>query len=118
MPLITSIIFLLILSYWIYQNLEFLPNKTFTGKTLIGYYIHYKDKKFHFHFYLPFRNKGKAELKEEIKYLKQLDKPVLIQRLKNKARSINTSDELDRFISNYKQLAPEEVNLIAKETPR
>ena len=102
------------MSYAIFLHLEFLPKRTERKKVKIGYYVHYRDSKFQFHFYIPIRNNKKIELAEEVEYLKTLSLQSKMQILKAKVNLCKKQREVRRFAKNYMQVDTEIVNKLVQ----
>jgi hypothetical protein len=98
--------------------LEFLPKRTERNKVKIGYYVHYRDSKFKFHFYIPIRNNKKIELAEEVEYLKTLSLQSKMQILKAKINLCKKQREVRSFAKNYMQVDSDIVKKLVNEFTR
>ena len=112
MILLTIINSLAILWVLFHEDFAVRKDETFWSKKLLGFWFYYKHKGF---LYIPFRNKRKIEVKEEIESMVKGSQQSRRQTLNAKFSWLKTIEEVNQFSKEYRKVDREFVDKLVNE---
>ncbi len=94
---------------WIIFHKDFCvrKNQSFGVHTFLGLWFYYKHKGF---LYIPFRNKHKVEMRENIEKMLKYDEQTRRQQLGAMFSWLKTNDEVNQFVLEYRKVDKEYVD--------